>query len=104
MSTPDTPFGGAFQAPWQAQLFGLTVALSDAGVFSWPLWTEALGAKIAEGFDYWDAWLMALEAMLAERGLALPDEVTALAHRWQDAAHATPHGQPIRLENASQLG
>ena len=106
MSTPDTPFGGAFQAPfqapWQAQLFGLTVALSDAGTFSWPDWTEALGAKIAKGFDYWDAWLMALEAMLAERGLALPDEVTALAQDWQEAAHHTPHGQPILLENASR--
>lgn len=97
---PDAPF----QAPWQAQLFGLTVALADAGVFSWPDWTRALGARIATGAPYWEAWLQALEGELAAGGLALPPEVAALARAWQDAAHATPHGQPIRLENAPTGG
>ncbi len=93
MKAPDTPF----QAPWQAQVFGLTVALSEVGLFPWPDWTRALGARIATGADYWDAWVQALEGMLAERGIALPAEVASLAHRWQDAAHATPHGVAIRL-------
>ncbi|WP_220443948.1 nitrile hydratase accessory protein [Pararhodobacter zhoushanensis] len=97
MSAPDQPF----LAPWQAQVFGLTVALSEAGLFNWPDWTQALGAQLATGAEYWDAWLQALEVILTQKGVAVPDEIAALAHRWQDAAHATPHGQPILLENAS---
>lgn len=93
---PDAPF----QAPWQAQLFGLTVALSEAGLFDWPAWTQALGAEIAAGREYWAAWLAALEGLLAAQGIALPDEVAQLAARWEAAAHATPHGVAIRLENA----
>lgn len=96
MTEPDAPF----EAPWQAQLFGLTVALADRGVFTWPDWTRALGGELARGTPYWPAWLTALEGMLAGLGVALPPEVSALAHRWEEAAHATSHGQPIRLENA----
>jgi nitrile hydratase accessory protein len=96
-ATPDAPF----DAPWQAQLFGLTVALNEGGLFPWADWTQALGAELRTGLGYWDAWLKALEGMLADRGIALPDDVAALAHRWQEAAHATPHGTPIRLENAA---
>lgn len=97
MSTPETP---PFEAPWQAQVFGLTVALNERGLFTWPDWTQALGAELRQGEGYWEAWLAALEGVLAARGIALPAEVAALAQRWQDAAHATPHGQPIVLENA----
>lgn len=93
---PDAPF----DAPWQAQLFGLTVALSDAGLFPWTDWTQALGAQLKAGHPYWQAWLAALETLLAACGIALPDDVATLADQWQEAAHATPHGTPIRLENA----
>ncbi|WP_417625577.1 nitrile hydratase accessory protein [Pararhodobacter aggregans] len=102
MTTPEpkTPDHAPFQAPWQAQLFGVTVALADAGVFTWPDWTRALGAEIARETPYWEAWLVTLETLLAGLGVALPPEVAALAHLWEEAAHATPHGQPILLENA----
>ena len=97
---PDAP---GFAAPWQAQAFALTVALSEAGLFTWPEWTavfsEALKGGAADGSDYHDRWLGALERILQARGLATPDEVTALAEAWQRAAHATPHGQPILLAN-----
>lgn len=98
MSAPDP--GQPFDAPWQAQLFGLTVALSEAGLFGWPDWTQALGAELHRGQPYWPAWLSALEGMLAARGIAGSEDVAALARRWQAAAHATPHGAPILLENA----
>ncbi|MEZ5750478.1 MAG: nitrile hydratase accessory protein [Paracoccaceae bacterium] len=96
MNTPEAPF----DAPWQAQLFGLTVALSDAGQFSWSEWTLAFGATLKTGAEYWDAWLITLESLLASKGIAPPETVAALAERWQEAAHATPHGVAIRLENA----
>tara|TARA_R110002072_G_scaffold270977_1_gene430755 strand:+ start:157 stop:486 length:330 start_codon:yes stop_codon:yes gene_type:complete len=107
LNPPDAPKPGArpfddppFEEPWQAQVFGLTVALNEAGVFDWPSWAQALGAQIKTGAPYWQAWLSALEAVLAERDLALPADVADLARRWHEAALATPHGQPIRLENA----
>ena len=97
---PETGPDAPFDEPWQAQLFALTVALSERGAFTWPDWTRALGAELATGAEYWPAWLRALETLLAARGLAQPQALHALAHRWRAAARATPHGQPIRLENA----
>lgn len=93
MTRPEVPF----DQPWQAQAFGLAVALSDAGVFGWPQWTTAFGARLACGVEYWDAWVQTLEAMLADHAIAGADEVDRLALAWQEAAHATPHGQAIRL-------
>ncbi len=49
---------------------------------------------------YYEAWVRALQRLLAERGLAAPEAVEATAEAWRRAAEATPHGQPIRLENA----
>ena len=79
---PERPF----DQPWQAQAFALTVALHQAGLFTWPDWAQTLGAELKnaaeDGSDYWDHWL------------------AALAERWQRAARATPHGTPITLEAA----
>lgn len=93
MIQPDAPF----DQPWQAQAFGLAVALSEGGLFAWADWTQAFGARLACGTEYWDAWVQTLEAMLAAHGIAGLDEVNRLTHAWQDAAHATPHGVAIRL-------
>ena len=87
-----------------------TVALSEAGHFTWPDWTQALGAALKErgatrpldgGQDYYAAWLAALETMLARRGLALPAEVEATRDAWERAYLATPHGQPVKLASAA---
>ena len=96
MNSPEAPF----DAPWQAELFGLTVALSEAGHLAWPDWTQAFGEELARGTAYWPAWLATLQSLMITRGLATADQVQALTHRWQAAARATPHGQPIRLQNA----
>jgi nitrile hydratase accessory protein len=99
---PDEP---VFAEPWQAQAFAMTVALNQRGVFTWGEWAQALSRQLkapgaaADGSDYYDCWLRALEWLLAERRLAPTAEVDDLAEAWERAAHATPHGQPIRLEN-----
>ncbi len=96
----------AFDEPWQAQLFALTVALSDAGHFAWRDWTEAFGATLKAhgatrfldgGEDYWRAWLETLETLLARSGDAARDEAETVRAAWEAAYLATPHGQPVRL-------
>ncbi len=100
----------AFAEPWQAQAFAMTVSLHEAGLFSWGEWAEALSAEVkrpdaaADGHDYYELWLAALEKLLAVKGAALPADVDAFAAAWQRAAHATPHGKPILLENDPDAG
>lgn len=106
MNPPDTPSPESpFTEPWQARLFALTVAMNEAGHFAWSEWASVFGAHLkgtCDGADdYWRAWALALEAILARHGVAGADDVTELAARWQAAAHATPHGKPILLANAS---
>ncbi|AWC23391.1 MULTISPECIES: nitrile hydratase accessory protein [Aminobacter] len=94
-----------FAEPWQAEAFAMVVALHERGLFTWAEWAERLSAEVkkpgaaADGSDYYARWLAALECLTAEKGLARRDEVDAVAAAWERAAHATPHGQPILLEN-----
>lgn len=100
---------GRFEQPWHAQVFALTVALSEAGAFAWPAWAEAFGATLkahgAErdldgGEDYFLAWLETLERMLDRAGLAGGAEAEAVRALWEAAYLSTPHGDPVRLEAA----
>jgi nitrile hydratase accessory protein len=94
-----------FAEPWQAEAFAMVVALHGRGLFSWTEWAEALSREVkkpgaaADGSDYYDCWLRALEALLAAKGVVATPDVDRLSEAWQRAAHATPHGKPILLEN-----
>ena len=96
---PERP--SVFPAPWAARAFALAVALNEGGAFGWADFSGALAAARGadpEG-DYFAAWLAALEAVLARRGVP-PEAVAAMAEAWQAAARATPHGAPISLGRA----
>lgn len=99
---PGPPEPAPFDAPWQAQLFAMTVALCDAGAFTWPEWTETFGPLVRDTPEthYYDAWSDALVILLEVKGLARSDEIGATARHWQAAARATPHGSPITLDAA----
>ena len=96
----------AFAEPWQAQAFAMTVALYEKGVFTWAEWASALSretgrpGRAADGSDYFECWVAALSALVAGQRIADEGEQAALSDRWARAAEATPHGSPIRLENA----
>ncbi|SNR26049.1 nitrile hydratase accessory protein [Puniceibacterium sediminis] len=99
-----------FLEPWHAQIFALTVHLSETGVFSWPDWAQGFGAVLAEqgldkeldgGEDYFLAWVEALERLLTARGLAGAADLARLKSDWEAAYLATPHGQPVRLAQRS---
>lgn len=85
-----------FDEPWEAQIFALVVATQEAGVFTWPEWSKTLGEQKQTGYQ---AWTTALEQLLTTQEVVQPDQVGLLTESWQRAAEATPHGQPILLEN-----
>jgi nitrile hydratase accessory protein len=96
----------AFAAPWHAEAFALAVALEARGCFTWPEWTEAFGAVLAEhgqartldgGDDYFLAWVTALERILSAKGLAEDVVLAELKAGWETAYLSTPHGHPVRL-------
>ena len=111
---PDLPCdveGPIFAEPWQAQAFAMTVALHQTGLFTWPEWAEALSQEIKRaqaegdpdcGDTYYDQWLNALEALVIAKGVADETLLAALRDAWDRAADATPHGEPIVLENDPQ--
>jgi nitrile hydratase accessory protein len=98
--------GPAFDEPWQAKAFAIAVALHERGVYTWPEWTEMLGARIAseeaasdaDAGGYYRAWLDALEEMLAEKGVSTAAETTRWREAWRHAATRTPHGTPIEVQ------
>lgn len=97
-----------FAEPWQAEAFAITVALHDKGMFSWSEWADVLSAEVkrpgaaSDGHDYYEQRLAALENLLSTKGVAGRNDVDSLAAAWERAAHATPHGKPILLENDPQ--
>lgn len=101
MNPPDAP-QAPFEEPWQAQAFALTVELQARGAFTWPEWSAALGAAIAEApaAPYYERWLVALERISLARGLTDVAELTTREDSWRRAYETTPHGKPVILENA----
>ena len=98
--------GPVFAEPWQAQAFALAVSLSEQGYFTWKEWTSALADEIKaaanrdgpdDGSRYYHHWLVALERLVTEKGLADPSALLARKEAWADAYRHTPHGKPVEL-------
>ncbi|MGH7275492.1 MAG: nitrile hydratase accessory protein [Candidatus Rokuibacteriota bacterium] len=103
---PKDDDGPVFGAPWEAQAFGMAVALHERGCFTWKEWAARLADEIAaaqargeadDGSRYYSCWLAALEKLVAEKGLVLTRELLTRKDEWDRAARATPHGKPIVL-------
>jgi len=95
-----------FREPWEAQAFAMAVLLHERGHFTWKEWSERLALEIAaarergepdDGTQYYLRWLAALEKIVAEKKLVLADELARRKTEWDEAARATPDGQPIEL-------
>lgn len=95
--------GPVFREPWEAQAFAMTVALHQAGHFTWGEWAQTLGAELSAagpeqaGHDYYVCWLSALEKIIADKNMANNRELLNRKDAWNRAARATPHGEPIEL-------
>ncbi len=83
----------------------MVVQLNEKGLLDWNDWAEALSMELhrpeaaSDGSDYYECWLAALEKLLASKGIVSELQVGSVAEAWRRAAHATPHGSPILLEN-----
>lgn len=99
----------AFDYPWQASMFSLTVHLYKAGLFPWSQWVEIFSDEIKrsprrqhESINdaYYRQWAVAFEAMLETLGLVTGKGVEEAAQAWRLAYLNTPHGMPVLLQNA----
>ena len=99
----------AFAEPWQAQIFSMTVALNEAGAFSWQEWGEVFSAHRRQSQEackpdtsqtYYEDWLDALETMAEMQALASRENQLRYRRAWHNAAARTKHGQPIELQEA----
>lgn len=76
-----------FKEPWEARAFALVVSLSQAGHFTWAEWVDCFAVQVTKATDaeaagqtpktYYEQWVDAAEALLAEKGLASEEQLFA---------------------------
>src|SRR3954469_13563545 len=87
----------------------MTLLLQERGLFTWSEGAQGLGQAIRaaemssdsddrDGTGYYRHWLAALERLVSQKGIASSEVLADRRAAWDRAAHATPHGAPIRLE------
>jgi nitrile hydratase accessory protein len=70
-----------FTEPWQGRAFGMAVALSEQGAFTWEEFRQVLIAQIAVAersrgpFEYYEVWLATFERLLAAKGIVALGEL-----------------------------
>lgn len=81
-----------FQAPWERRIFGIAMALHEAGRLEIPALQRALIEAIAGWrggeYVYYEHFTTALERLLCSAGLTTPDEIEERIAR----LHERPHG------------
>lgn len=110
-SIPRDQEGPVFSAPWQAEVFAITLSLHEQDVFKWSEWADMLSTKIKEAQDlgdpdlgdtYYHHWLTALEQMIINKNIGANGQLRQLYNAWDEAAQSTPHGQAIELAQADR--
>jgi nitrile hydratase accessory protein len=100
-----------FGQPWHAEAFGTSLALSQAGLFSWAEWVETFSREIRTNPQranedseaaYYRQWLAALEAVLTEHAMLTAEEIAETAEHWRRSYLNTPHGEPIAFSREWQ--
>ena len=100
-----------FSAPWEATVFALAVALSDAGWFDWREFHQRLITEIqqwehqahpAGAWAYYQRWLAALEHVLCRRGFLTRSELqTRIAALAAHDHHPTQHADQPSSDSRS---
>jgi nitrile hydratase accessory protein len=90
-----------FAAPWEGRLFGLTLAMLEAGRFEWPEFQSRLIAAIAKHeaergrgeYRYYACWLEAFCALARHAGWLDPAELAALERELAARPAGHDHGR-----------
>ena len=75
-----------FAEPWESRVFGLTMALHQAGIFTWDEFRSRLidaihHADAARGSEpYWQSWGRAFESLLTAKGICAAADLHARTH------------------------
>jgi len=110
--TPEAE-GDLFHAPWEARALAVTLAMGATG--AWNIDMSRAARETLPDYarlSYYEVWIMALEKLLAERGLALADELAtgrmlhpplpvARVLRAADVAAALAKGSPTERPAAA---
>lgn len=104
-SQTDAPEG--FDAPWQAEAYGISQALIEAGHISAEQWTKAMSRALRqklhdEGLPdnaetYSVALVEALSEVTSAIGIVSTKELEQRSEAWRSAYLRTPHGRPVKL-------
>jgi nitrile hydratase accessory protein len=86
-----------FEAPWESRLFGVTLALCEAGRFEWEEFRRLLIEEIARdddsgGFHYYRRWQAAFERLVAAKGLCASGELATRARSLAARPPGHDHG------------
>ena len=89
-----------FAEPWESRIFGITLALLDAGRFAWPEFQSRLIAAIARHeaergdrpYRYYACWLEAFGSLAREKGWVESGALSALERDL--AARPAGHDHP----------
>lgn len=103
-----------FKEPWHAQIFAMTIALYEQGLFSWPEWSARFSAHLADknhqnpdpvdkDDGYYLAWFSALSGLLSDKSITHPQEIENMRACWQHAFETTAHGQPVHLTRDEEI-
>lgn len=90
-----------FEAPWESRLFGVTLALCEAGRFEWEEFRRLLIEEIARAdaatgggsTGYYACWHTAFERLLAAKGLCVGAEVDARVRALAERPAGHDHGR-----------
>jgi nitrile hydratase accessory protein len=91
-----------FNAPWEAQAFGLALKLHEAGLFTWKEWADTLAAVIRDaqasgdpdlGDTYYVHWVNALERILIKHGVTSDASLAHLATQIENEARHVREAQ-----------
>ena len=89
-----------FEQPWQGRVFGMAVALHEAGMFAWPEFQDRLIAVIAswdrqsDGVDpyaYYDHFAQALDDLMVAKGVLSVADLQARVAVFADRPHGHDH-------------
>ena len=92
-----------FSAPWEARAFAIALGLSQAGLFSWDEFRVRLIAEVGASDrvwerdgtnrqgEYYEHFLRALEAVVAEKGIATRSELMTKTAELQGPAAPDSH-------------